>query len=277
MPVPVRYLVGVACVLVLTSCGEGIDLSALAQSRATGEFERTLSVTGPVDLDIRTGSGDVRVRVGTDDRVSILGRITAQERFVGDSAVERAARVEKAPPIRQEGNIIRIGDTDEDARSDHVSITYELTVPANTRIASHTGSGDQVIGDLKGAVSARAGSGDIQVEGAGGGLDAQAGSGDIWASEVRGAVKVRVGSGSIKVSQTVLGEVDVRAGSGDVSVALPRDAAVTLSLQTGSGSIDSALPVQFDEQRHRHRLEGVVRGGGTRVDIRTGSGSIHIQ
>ena len=200
MPVLVRYLVGVACAVVLmTGCGEGIDLSALAQSRATGQFERTLLVTGPVDLDVRTGSGDVRVRVGPDDRV------------------------------------------------------------------------------VKGAVSARAGSGDIEIEGAGGGLDAQAGSGDIRASAVGGAVNVRVGSGSINVAQTVSGEVDVRAGSGDVSVALPRDAAVTLSLQTGSGSIDSALPVQFDDQRHRNRIEGVVRGGGTRVDIRTGSGSIHIQ
>jgi hypothetical protein len=277
MPVLVRYLVGVACAVVLTGCGEGIDLSALAQSRATGQFERTLSVAGLVDLDIRTGSGDVRVRVGPDDRVVILGLITAQERFVGESAVERVGRVEKAPPIRQAGNMIRIGDTDDDPRYDNISITYELIVPANTQIASHTGSGDQVIGNVKGAVSARAGSGDIEIEGAGGGLDAEAGSGDIRASAVGGAVKVRVGSGSIDVAQTVSGEVDVRAGSGDVSVALPRDAAVTLSLQTGSGSIDSALPVQFDEPRHRNRIEGVVRGGGTRVDIRTGSGSIHIQ
>jgi hypothetical protein len=234
-------------------------------------------VTGPVDLDVRTGSGDVIIRVGTEDRIAIRGRITARGYAAGPTAVERARYVEETPPIRQTGNTIRIGDIEDDSRYDDMSISYELTVPANTQITSHTGSGDQFIGSVHGIVKARAGSGDIDIERAGGGLDAQTGSGDIRATAVGGAVKVRVGSGSVNVAQTVSGEVDVRAGSGDVSVALPPNAAATLTLQTGSGSIESALPAQIAAQTSRNRLDGVVRGGGTRVDIRTGSGSIHIR
>ena len=52
-----RLLLPISCVLALASCGEGIDLSALAQSRANGQFERTLPVTGPVELNVRTGFG----------------------------------------------------------------------------------------------------------------------------------------------------------------------------------------------------------------------------
>lgn len=272
-----RVAFSLVCILGLAGCRDGVDVSVLAQSKAVGQFERTLEVTGAVDLDVRTGSGDVAIRVGPDNRVRILGRIAARERAFEEPAVDRVRRVEAAPPIRQAGNMIQIGDTEDDPRYDNMSISYELVVPPNTRVASHTGSGDQFIGNVNGDVTARAGSGDIEIERAGGGLDAQAGSGDVRARAVAGAVRVRVGSGSVDVAQTAPGEVDVRAGSGDVFVALPRDAAATLSLHTGSGSIDSPLPVQADVERRRNRLEGTIRGGGTRVDIRTGSGSIRVQ
>lgn len=265
------------CAVAVTGCGEGIDLSAFAESRVRGEFERTLPVSGPVDLSVRTGSGDIDVRVGPGDGVRVIGRITAGNSLFGDPALERVRGVEAAPPIEQKGNVIRIGDTHDDPRYRNVSISYELIVPANTRITSRTGSGDQLIGRLNGAVSAKAGSGDIEIEGAGGGLDAQAGSGDIRAKAVGGAVRVQVGSGDIDVVQIAKGDVDVRAGSGDVTVILPADAAVTLTARAGSGSIETTHPIQVQGKRRRNSLDGTIRGGGNRVDITTGSGSIQIQ
>ena len=206
-----------------------------------------------------------------------MGRITAGNRRSGDSAAERVSRIEADPPVRQAGNLIHIGDTSGDPRFDNVSITYELVVPANTRLLSQTGSGDQLIGSLDGSIDAKAGSGDIEVERAGGGLDAEAGSGDVRARAVGGAVRVQVGSGSVDVSQSAPGDVAVQTGSGDVSVRLPPGAGVTLALRTGSGSIESALPIQLQGEIRRNRLEGIVRGGGASVDIATGSGSIRIQ
>ncbi|HKY20141.1 MAG TPA: DUF4097 family beta strand repeat-containing protein [Vicinamibacterales bacterium] len=265
------------CAMTATSCGEGIDLAAFEPTRVKGQFERTLSVNGPVDLSVRTGSGDIHVKVGADNQVRVVGRITSGNQLFGDGAQERVRQVEAAPPIQQAGNVIRIGDTNDDQRYRNISISYELIVPANTQMTSHTGSGDQVIGSLNGSVSARAGSGDIDVERAGGGLDARAGSGDVHAKAVGGAINVRVGSGDVDVAQTGKGDVDIQAGSGDVTVVLPTDAAVTLTARTGSGSIDTHHPVQVQGKRQRNRLEGPVRGGGSRVDIKTGSGSIEIR
>jgi DUF4097 and DUF4098 domain-containing protein YvlB len=263
--------------LVLASACGGIDLSTSAQTRPEGRFERTLTVNGVVDLSVRTGSGDIDVRVGSSDRVQVIGRITASRRLTGDNAAQQIKDIESAPPIQQSGNVIRIGDTKDDPRYREVSISYELMVPANTRVNAQTGSGNQRIGRVDGTVRAQTGSGNIDIEGAGGGLDAHTGSGNIDVNAVGGSIRAQTGSGSVEVVQTRKADVDVQTGSGGVRLTLPADAAFTLTARTGSGSIDIAHPIQAEGRRRRNRLEGVVRGGGNRVDIATGSGSIDIR
>jgi DUF4097 and DUF4098 domain-containing protein YvlB len=262
--------------LVASGCG-GIDLSTSAQTRPQGRFERNLTVSGPVELSVRTGSGDIDVRVGTTDRVQVIGRITAGGRVFRGNVEDDIKQIEAAPPIQQTGNVIRIGDTNNDPRYREISISYELIVPASSQIASQTGSGDQRIGRVDGSVRAQTGSGDIDIEAAGGGLDAQTGSGDIQVNSVGGPIRAQTGSGDIEVAQVRRADVNVRTGSGDVRLTLPADAAFTLSARTGSGSIDTTHPVQAEGRRRRNHLDGTVRGGGNRVDITTGSGSIVIR
>jgi DUF4097 and DUF4098 domain-containing protein YvlB len=257
-------------------CG-GIDLSTSAQTRPQGRFERTLTVSGPVELSVRTGSGDIDIRVGTSDRVQVIGRITASRQFLRGNVEEDLRQIEATPPIQQTGNVVRIGDTNNDPRYREISISYELLVPASTQITSQTGSGDQRIGRVTGIVRAQTGSGDIDIEGAGAGLDAHTGSGDIQVNSVGGPIRAQTGSGDVEVAQMQKADVDVRTGSGDVRLTLPADAAFTLSARTGSGSIDTTHPLQSEGKRQRNRLDGTVRGGGNRVDVTTGSGSIVIR
>jgi len=264
----------VVCVLALAGCDV---VSIAAQSdRARGTFERTLTVNGPVVLSVRTGSGDIAIRTGADDRVRVVGRITGP-RLSSSDAADRVKGIEATPPVEQTGNIVRIGDTNNDPRYRDVSISYEVTVPANTQINAQTGSGDQSIGRVNRAVRAQTGSGDIHIEGAGGALDAHTGSGDIQAAAIAGAIKAQTGSGDIDVAQIAKADVQVRTGSGDVTLSLPADAAFNLSARTGSGSIDTTQPLEVQGTRRRNRVDGVVRGGGNRVDITTGSGSIDIR
>ena len=71
-----------ACLLVVSGC-DVIDLQA--QNGAEGTFERTLNVSGPVDLDVRTGAGDITITVGADNTVHALGRIRARASWFGSS------------------------------------------------------------------------------------------------------------------------------------------------------------------------------------------------
>ena len=76
--------------------------------------------------------------------------------------------------------------------------------------------------------------------------------------------------------QTGRGDADVQTGSGDVRLVLSENAGFDLAAQTGSGGIHVAQQMATRTQS-RHRLEGTVGGGGNKINIRTGSGSITIR
>jgi DUF4097 and DUF4098 domain-containing protein YvlB len=273
---PICQLASLAvCFVALSGCD--IVHIAAQSSQARGEFQRTLTVNGPVDLNVRTGSGNIQVRTGAADRVQIVGRISAGSWRDGMDPAERVKRVESAPPITQTGNVISLGDTNNDPMYRNVAISYELIVPPNTRLNAQTGSGNQTIGSLDGEVRAQTGSGSIRIERTGGSLHAQTGSGQIEADSVGGEVRAQTGSGSVDIRQIVRGDVSVQTGSGSVSLDLPEDAAYTLDAQTGSGSITTSEPMTVQGRVRRNHVTGTVRGGGNSVRVRTGSGSIAIR
>ncbi|PYX98629.1 MAG: hypothetical protein DMG64_21210, partial [Acidobacteria bacterium] len=59
-----------AVILVLT-------FSSAAYAEAEGHFERTLKVSGHVDLDVQSGSGNITVHPGDSSSVVVQGHIKA--------------------------------------------------------------------------------------------------------------------------------------------------------------------------------------------------------
>jgi hypothetical protein len=255
--------------------GSGCRELAVYAQGAEGTFERTLTVNGPVDLDVRTGSGEIQIRPGADNSVHVIGHIRAQD-TVGDTPENRVAQIQAHPPVEQAGNSVRVGITNDPVLYRNVRISYELVVPAQTKVHARSGSGDIGIAMTAGDVEAKTGSGDINVLGSSGSFVAQTGSGDVHAGRIAGPMKASTGSGDIEAAQTVHAPVDMRTGSGDVTLSLAGDAAFNLSVHTGAGSIQTTHPVDVTGTRGRRSLEGTVRGGGPSVAIRTGSGSVTI-
>ena len=217
------------------------------------EFVRTLEVTGQVDLEVSTGAGSISVRTGADGSVRVEGRIRARDssRYTTAELQRRIDAIVGNPPVEQQGNAVRVGDLDEDARCG-LRISYELVVPEATSLRSQSGSGSQTIDDLAGPVEAAAGSGSLTIGRIGGRVTAHAGSGSIQVDAARGALEVSTGSGSIRASE-VDGGIESSSGSG--SVELEQIGAGDVSVRTGSGSIR-------------------VRGVDGALEVRTGSGSI---
>lgn len=227
--------------------------SAQAFASADGTFERVISVNGTVNMDLVTGSGNVKVRTGDDNRVHITGHVHASGWFADDGgAQQRVDKLVANPPIQQSGNDIRIGHIDDPELRHNVSISYDVVVPANTELHSHTGSGDQEIDGVRGRVEigsgsgrlnasdigeslrAETGSGDVEVRSVKGYLHARTGSGNIHASEIGGGFDGETGSGQIILEQTAPGSVRAHTGSGDVEL---RSVRGSLEAQTGSGTI----------------------------------------
>ena len=87
MTAAVRFVSLAVCFVALAGC----DIAHLvAQSeRARGSFERTLTVDGPVDLSVRSGSGGIQIRIGTGDRVQVIGKVSAGSSRDGLDPAER--------------------------------------------------------------------------------------------------------------------------------------------------------------------------------------------
>jgi DUF4097 and DUF4098 domain-containing protein YvlB len=229
-----------------------VILWCLPAAAAEGSFERTLQVTGAVSLDITTGSGSIQIRTGSGSEVRVSGHIKSTDWFGNNE--ERVKQIEANPPIQQSGNDIRIGHLDSDLLH-NISISYELVVPAETQLHSHTGSGNQTIEGLHGAVEVSSGSGGLKVSDIGSRVRAETGSGDIDINRVQGTVRTRAGSGSIHAT-SIAGGFDAETGSGRIS--LEQSAPGSVRVDTGSGGME---------------LRG-VRGS---LDARAGSGGIQAE
>jgi DUF4097 and DUF4098 domain-containing protein YvlB len=224
-----------------------------ANAAVTGHFERTLKVTGPVDLDVVSGSGNVTVHTGGSDAVVVSAKIHASSSWLfGGSAESRVHQIEQNPPIEQQGNIVHIGRMQDRDFFRNISIDYDLTVPSQTHLMSQTGSGDQVINGLQLPLTARTGSGSITVDNLGADAHISSGSGDLKIGSVKGTLNASTGSGNIH-ADGVAGEITASTGSGDLE--MRQVAAGNIKVDTGSGNI---------------KLHGIK--GGLRA--RAGSGDI---
>jgi Toastrack DUF4097 len=284
-------------------------------STPQGTFDRTLQVSGPVDLEVLTHSGDITIRAGSSGSVSIHGKIFVGDRWLRGNRQGDVNQIMQNPPIRQEGNSIRI---DYLTDMHDISVDYEITVPTDTTIRAHSGSGDQIIEGTHGNVDVQAGSGDLKLSNLTGEVRLQTGSGNVRAREIAGPVRGGAGSGDIEVEETGQGDVDlhtgsgninvrgiqgafrceagsgditaegtqsgaweIRTGSGNVHVRVPSNAAFDADISTSSGTIDVNSPIEMTVQGRvnetRRQIHGKVRGGGPLLSVRTGSGDIHIE
>ncbi|MGE5322537.1 MAG: DUF4097 family beta strand repeat-containing protein [Actinomycetota bacterium] len=266
-----------------------------ASAATTGHFDRTLKVNGQVDLTVVSGSGDITVHTGNGDSVIVSAKLHASNSWLfGGSAEERIHQIEQNPPIEQQGNIIHIGRAQDHSLFRNISIDYDLTVPAKTRLTSTTGSGDQVINGLQLPLTCRTGSGNISADNLGADARISSGSGDLKIGSVKGALTATAGSGNIR-ADGVAGEINATTGSGDVE--MRQVAAGNVRVGTGSGNvklygIKGGLRAQTgsgDIQADGEPTSGWQLGAGSgtitlkippqasfNIDARTSSGSLRI-
>jgi DUF4097 and DUF4098 domain-containing protein YvlB len=286
MPVENAFRMRLAAVAILA-----LAVTGVAQDH-DGTFEQTLKVSGPVDMDVTTGSGDINVRTGSAGSVWVRGTIHVSRMVGAGSAAQKIQEITKNPPISQNGNRIRVGQSPDTNLFRNVSISYEVVVLSDTSLRSETGSGDQSIEGLKGQVTANSGSGNIRMTHLEGGARAETGSGDmelafiagtvyaetgsgnIQASRISGAIRAHAGSGDMKVEQSAKGPIDVETGSGNVEIL---GAAGGLHAVAGSGDITVAGAPgndwKVDTGSGRVTLRLSPQAGFT-LNAHTGSGSI---
>lgn len=244
-------------------------------AREEGTFDRTLKVSGAVDLDVQTGSGSISVRSGAGDTVTIHGTIRASDDWFsgGRSPADKIKYLQANPPIEQTGNFIRVGHIGDEELRRNISISYEITVPQDTKLRSRTGSGSQTVAGIRGPVDVNAGSGSVRVSDIGGEVRAGTGSGNVDLNNLGASVRAHAGSGSITGSH--LGKPLTSGNARPASFAEGSSSA--LEFETGSGHI------RADDVRGSLRAH--TGSGGIDVDgqptgdwsLRSGSGGVRVR
>src|ERR1700676_4284597 len=278
-----------------------------------GTFDRSFQVSGPVDLEVLTKSGDITVRNGAAGAVSIHARIHSGNSWFGGDHKTEGQELQKNPPIKQNGKSIRV----DYVKMNNISVDYEITVPVEKAVRAHTGSGDQVVEGIKGNIDLQSGSGDLKLARLTGEMRFQTGSGNVKGRELSGPAKIKAGSGDIQIEETGAGDVEIRTGSGNITVngvnggfhaeagsgnirgngapknmwnvrtgsgnvdlRVPSDAAFDVDISSSSGNVTLGHPVsttvQGRVQEARKSVVGKVRGGGPMVSVHTGSGNIAV-
>ena len=283
-------------------------------SNPQGTFEKTFQVSGPVELEVLTRSGDITVRNGPAGSVFIRGKIYVGDHWLFGRRQGDVTEIQQHPPLRQEGNSIHV----DYVNVHDISVDYEISVPPDTTVRTRSGSGDQTIEGTRGNADLQSGSGDLRLANLTGEIRLQTGSGNVRAHDISGPVRGGAGSGDIQIDETGSGDIDlhtgsgnitvrgvqgglhadagsgditaegtqssswqIRTGSGNVHVRLPGNSAFDAEITTSSGTIDIDAPVEMTVQgrvqESRKSIRGKVRGGGPLLSVRTGSGDIHIQ
>jgi hypothetical protein len=84
--------------------------SFMAAADRHGSFDKSLSVSGPVDLDVLTDSGGITVTQGSSGSLRIHAVLKAEHNWLSFGNMEAKIReLESHPPVEQNGNRVRIG------------------------------------------------------------------------------------------------------------------------------------------------------------------------
>lgn len=220
-------------------------------------FVRGLSVTGPVELVVRTSSGHINVSAGRAGCVEIRGTICRRKH--GDGEVESRRRVNfivSHPPIEQNGNIVIIGYSTGGDHERDVSINYDVAVPSRTRLNAGTGSGS------------------ISIEGIAGPVDASAAAGAISAAEIGSDISLTVSAGEIEITQ-VQGNARLSTGLGPIHASGVNG---NFHATAGNGAISASglMGGKVEARNISGNIDLKIDGGGM-VRVKTDSGKIRIE
>jgi hypothetical protein len=271
-----------------------LTASLMAAADEEGSFDKSLAVSGPVDLDVRTDSGGITVRSGSSGSVRVHAILKSQHGWFSSGDVDaRIRELERNPPVEQSGNRVRIGYVNDRNLLRGISMRLEIETPSDSQVHARADSGGIRVERIRGPVDCKTDSGGIEIHDVAADVHAAADSGGIHISNIKGSVSARVDSGGID-AMDVAGSIDAetdsggirlgqispasiraKADSGGVSVRLAPGGGYDISVDSSSGHI-SVPEMTVSSSFSRHHIEGKVRSGGPLVKIHVDSGNITI-
>lgn len=192
---------------------------------------------------------------GAQSIVNVRGPVKAE----ATSGAIRIERIERAAQLSTVSGSIDGANLGDDVRASTTSGVISI---------------DGTTGDVRVSTA----SGAMEVKKPGGRVEAKNNSGTITIQGATNDVKARGSSGTISVQGNPAGNAywDINTVSGNIQLAVPANSNFHLSADSRSGDIRADIPVVVEEQG-KHSLRARIGDGGSRVEVRTTSGTINIR
>jgi DUF4097 and DUF4098 domain-containing protein YvlB len=224
----------------------------------------TFQTPGPVRLDVRLGSGEVRLE--TSDTAETT--VTLEPLRDNDASV---AAVQEAR-VEQRGDEILVDVRDRRRGFRGADVLVEIHCPEESSVRAKTGSADIEGRGRFGSVEVESGSGDVQFSDVSGDAEINAASGDVQIARIGGQARINTASGDVQLA-SVAGEARVNSASGDVQI---RKTGNRLEVNTASGDVlvgEALSSVNANSASGDQTIGSVSEG---KVDLKSASGDLKI-
>jgi DUF4097 and DUF4098 domain-containing protein YvlB len=244
---------------------ETVDISGtkFANSEEGLNAVRIDIAAAPESISIRTVRPSER-RGSSGARYTIrVPRRTQLDRIVSTNGTIRAEDLEGAARLRTSNGGVRV-------------------LRLKGGVEATTSNGTMELDRVEGGVTVRTSNGRIRAEGVRGSFDATTTNGsislDMDRPEPNRPVKLETTNGSIEATLTELNSNDVQASTsnGSITLRLPAKAGARVQARTSRSAINTEFEVRTEGSVEKHRLEGVIGGGGPLLDLQTSNGSIRL-
>ncbi len=236
-----------------------LALVSVVTTPATGNFHQESSRSYPLAargrVSLQNINGDVHIRGWDRNEVRIGAIKTATSKGLLNEAHVTIDASSDAITIRT-----RFGDG---STTNPGSVDFTVMVPRHARLSE--------IKAINGAVD---------IEGVSGGINASSVNGTVRAAKIAGDLRLSTVNGSLEASFERLSDaktISMNSVNGPISLSIPYDAGAEFNARNVTGGIDNdfGIPVSRNHSAGS-QLHGVLKGGGTYIDLKNINGTICI-
>jgi len=218
------------------------------------EFSQSYALSSQGRIFLENLNGDVRISTWDRDEVKV-------------EAVKRAVRPERLGDARivvdSEADTLSIRTQYAAGADDPASVEYRITVPRRA-----------TLGDVKLV------NGGLSIVGLSGDVKASAVNGSIRAEQLEGEADLSTVNGQLEAGFNRLAgsrAISLSSVNGPITLMLPADARAVVNARNLAGGIQSDFGQKAEAAAAGgHRLNTVIKGGGTRIHLHNVNGGIQI-
>lgn len=249
---------------------DGSTIEAKAKTKANNiNWKKSLSISFKVYVPKNTGT-ELATSGGSIKLASLIGK----QKFATSGGSLKIEDVSGNIDGATSGGSISITNSSDDINLSTSGGSIEA-INCNGSINLSTSGGSLKLQDLKGHIKAGTSGGSVNGSNIEGALSANTSGGHVNLSGINGSVEASTSGGSMDVEIVKLGEyVRLSNGGGGINLTIPKGSAVDLHL--AGNRVNTTTLTNFTGDVKEDMVDGKMNGGGTSINVRTGSGRINL-